>query len=366
MQAGSDRGGSQWSEEATVRTASEIANGELGGVLAAWAGGDTGRRGVAATLNDLAGAAVAIGRQLAAAPLVGGFGESVGTNASGDTKKVLDDIANQLVADALDDELVAAFASEESESVAVRNPSAPLVVAVDPLDGSANLPINGPIGMVFSVRPATGGDPAGALYRPGAEQLAAGFVFFGPATMMALTVGEGTDLYALGPDGATFVRTAASVQIPPRTAIYSVNASNARHWYPEFRSFITDLQAGAEGSLGEDFNMRWYGALVMEALRMLLQGGIYLYPADRRPRFRSGLLRLVYEAHPVAMLIEQAGGVATDGKVRILDKAAGDVHERTPLIFGSADRVEEALARIDVLHRANRAPLFGDRGLLRG
>ena len=339
-------------------------SGTLREVLEAWAGGDALRLACASTVADLARAARDLGDLVASAPLVGGLGDAVGTNASGDTKKALDDLANDIVANALDRSLVAAFGSEESDEVEAWSADAPLVVAVDPLDGSANLAINGPLGMIFSLRPRGEGDPTRALLRPGVEQLVAGFVFFGPATMMALSLGEGTDLYTMDADGE-FRRTTASVRIPSGGSIYSINASNARHWSTAVRAYVADLEAGVDGPLGEDVNMRWYGALVMEALRMLVQGGIYLYPGDARPRYRSGLLRLVYEAHPVAMLIEQAGGVATDGEVRILEKAADDIHDRTPLVFGSSDRVAEAQAYFEGVGAGHRAPLFADRGLFR-
>jgi fructose-1,6-bisphosphatase I len=344
------------------------ADGEtLPEVLTRWVGQEHGRRPVAATIQHLVGAARAIGEQLALAPLVGGLSDAAGTNASGDTKKVFDDIANQMLAHALDEAFVAAYASEESETVALLNRTAPLVVAVDPLDGSGNLNFDAPLGVIFSIRPSVEGDATLAFHRPGCDQLAAGLVLFGAATMLALSVGEGTDLYVLDRDAGVFVRSTKGVRIPPHGTTYAVNGANARHWFPEFRAYVADLQAGADGSRGEDFNTRWYGALVMEVVRMLLEGGVYLYPADERPRFRSGLIRLVYEAHPVALLIEQAGGLATDGATRILDKRAREIHERTPMIFGSIDRVKEALYQLDEANgHAARAPLFNDRGLFRG
>ncbi len=335
--------------------------------LGDWVGSDGGRSPVAQTIEHLAGAALAIGAQLAEAPLIGGLGDAVGTNASGDTKKAFDDVANQILAHALDEKLVAAYASEESDEIAVLDRHAPLVVAVDPLDGSANLTIDGPMGVIFSIRPSVEGDPSRSFHRPGRDQLAAGLVLFGAATMLVLSVGEGTDLYALDRGVGVFVRVTKGVRIPPHGATYAVNSANSRHWFPEFRACVADLQAGADGPRGEDFNTRWHGALVMEVVRMLLEGGIYLYPADERPRFRSGLIRLVYEAHPVALLIEQAGGLATDGTTRILDKRAREIHERTPLLFGSIDRVKETLCQLEGANgTAARAPLFNDRGLFRG
>ena len=239
-------------------------------------------------------------------------------------------------------------------------------MAVDPLDGSGNLAINGPIGLIFSIRPNTG-EPAGSVFlRPGSEQLAAGFVLFGPATLLVLTVRSGTDIYALDPEDGGFVRSTTGIRVPEGTPAYAVNSANARHWSPAFRTYVADLEAGADGLRGRDFNMRWYGALVIEALRVLMRGGIYLYPADHRAKYRSGWLRTVYEAHPVALLMEEAGGSATDGTVRILDRTATDLHERTPLVFGSADKVARVGRYLNGLsYDAERAPLFSNRGLFR-
>jgi fructose-1,6-bisphosphatase I len=338
----------------------------LGTVLSAWADGKEERRAVASTVEALAGAAVAIGRQLAVAPIVGGLDEKLGRNASGDTQKKMDALAHQLVLQSLQAAPVAAVASEEDDHPIVLTAGAPLVVAVDPLDGSGNLAINGPIGLIFSIRPNSGGAPEEVFLRPGNEQVAAGFVLYGPATMLVVTTGAGTDIYVLQPAEQVFVRSTVGIRVPRGTPAYAVNSSNARHWSPEFRSYVADLQAGAEGLRGQDFNMRWYGALVIEALRILIGGGIYLYPADRRPKYRSGWLRLVYEAHPVALLMEQAGGAATDGRERILNKSATNLHQRTPLVFGSADKVARVGRYLDDLsYDAERAPLFAKRGLFR-
>ncbi len=343
-----------------------VRNERLDDVLVAWAQDDEQRHAIARTIVALAKAAVALGHQLETAPLIGGLDETLGTNASGDAQKVLDAEAHRLLLSSLEHAPVAAMASEEDDHSTALTPGAPLVVAVDPLDGSGNLAINGPIGMIFSIRPSTGGAPDDEFLRPGSEQLAAGFFLYGPATLLVVSTGTGTDIYALRPEDEAFVRSTQGIRIPEGTPAYAVNSSNARHWTPEFRAYVADLQAGAEGLRGQDFNMRWYGALVIEALRILYRGGIYLYPADVRPKYRSGWLRLVYEAHPIAFLMEQAGGQATDGHDRILDKTASDLHERTPLVFGSADKVKRVGRYLKSFSRdAEREPLFATRGLLR-
>jgi fructose-1,6-bisphosphatase I len=335
-------------------------------VLAAWAAGTEDREAVASAIVALAAASIEIGRQLAVAPLVGGLDDKVGSNASGDLQSRMDEQAHRVLLDALQATPVAVFASEEHDIPIGLNLGAPLVVAVDPLDGSGNLAINGPIGLIFSIRPNTGEAPESVFLRPGSEQLAAGFVLYGPATLLVLTVRSGTDVYALQPADGTFVRSTEGIRVPEGTADYAVNSANARHWSPGFRTYVADLEAGADGLRGRDFNMRWYGALVIEALRVLMRGGIYLYPADRRAKYRSGWLRTLYEAHPVALLMEEAGGSATDGSERILDKSAKDLHERTPLVFGSADKVARVGRYLNGLsYDAERAPLFSSRGLFR-
>lgn len=331
----------------------------LDDVLADWAAGDESRRAVATTTLTIARAAVSLGRRLGTAGALGG-------PPSGDAQKLADAEAHALYVEALGRAPVAAVLSQESDQVVALRRGAPFVVAIDPLDGSANLALNGPVGSIFSVRPSFCGGDDGEFLRPGTEQVAAGFVLFGPATVLVASVGAGTDVYVLSRDEGHFVRVLKGVRVPLGTPAYSVNAANARHWAPEVRAYIADLQAGAEGVRGRDFDMRWYGALVVEALRILSGGGIYLYPADDRPAYRSGRLRLVYEAHPIAYLVEQAGGHATDGARRVLDKVASGLHARTPLVFGSADKVERLERYLKSLHAdAERHPLFTTRGLFR-
>lgn len=339
-------------------------NGRLGDVLAQWAAGDDFRVAVADTICAIADAAVTLGRRLEISPWASGGAEE--TLTSGHAQKAIDAEAHSLFVQTLGRAPVAAVASEEDDHVVPLRRGAPLVVAIDPIDGSNNLPVNGPVGTIFSIRPSHGGGEADFL-RPGREQVGAGFALYGPATLLVISVGVGTDVYVLRPGDATFVRTVQGARVPLSTPAYSVNSSNARHWAPEVRTYVADLEAGAEGLRGRDFEMRWYGALVIEAFRILKDGGIYLYPADKRPERRSGRLHLVYEAHPIAYLIEQAGGRATDCEERILDKAAPHVHARTPLVFGSADKVDRFGRYLKSLHAdAERHPLFTARGLFRG
>jgi fructose-1,6-bisphosphatase I len=340
--------------------------GRLEDVLVGWAAGDDARGAVASTTLAIARAAVSLGRLLETGESIGEARSAGQTTGTDDSQKKLNAAAHSLFVESLERAPVAAILSEESDPVVALRRGGQLLVALDPLDGSSNLSVDGPVGAIYSIRPSLRGGSEDDFLRPGSEQVAAGFVLFGPATVLAMSVGAGTDIYVLSRDEETFHRALRGVQVPFGTPTYTVNAANARHWSSEVRTYIADLQAGAEGLRGKDFDMRWYGALVIEAFRILTDGGIYLYPADARPAYQSGRLRLVYEAHPIAYLMEQAGGRATDGEERILDKVAPHPHARTPLVFGSADKVERLGRYLKSLHAdAERHPLFGTRGLFR-
>lgn len=343
-------------------------NLSLDGYLAAWAKGDALRQPVAAAVAALAAASTDIAELIASGPLQGQFSKLRNDKSGGDFQTELDVLANGYLIDALRCAPVAAVASEELDVPVTLNPNAPLVVALDPLDGSSNIDTNVSVGTIFSLlpnRPCGGIEPA-AFLRPGREQVAAGYVLYGPQTSLVLTVGAGTDIFTLDRAGGVFVLTKAKVQIPSVSNEFAINASNYRHWAPPVRQWFDDCIAGSEGPRGRDFNMRWIASMVAEAQRILARGGIYAYPGDARQGYRSGRLRLVYEAHPIAFLTEQAGGAASTGCERILDRVAGTLHERVPLIFGSRDEVE----RLD-LHHINpqfvceSSPLFGRRGLYR-
>ncbi|MEM9515196.1 MAG: class 1 fructose-bisphosphatase [Actinomycetota bacterium] len=325
----------------------------------------------AAAIQACAAAAIEIGERIAVHPFDHDpddrDGLRLGTNATGDRQQLLDIVGDAVMARHLDRAGVAAIASEERRDAEFLNPSGGIAVAYDPIDGSKNVTTNAAVGMIFSIRPHPGGDdPAVAFMHDGTTQTAAGLVLYGPATVMALTIGEGTHLFALDPATGRFIAADTDLAIPHGTTEYAINASNRRHWTPEVRQYVNDLVAGASGPRERNFNTRWLGALVGEVIRILRQGGIYLYPADRRATHRQGSLRLVYEAHPVAMLVEQAGGTATDGRQPILACAPSTLHARTPLVFGSPDKVER-FGRYtgDSFGNAETAPLFAGRGLFR-
>jgi fructose-1,6-bisphosphatase I len=240
-------------------------------------------------------------------------------------------------------------------------------VAVDPLDGSSNIDANASIGTIFTVLPALEhNDAPSAFMQRGVNQLAGGFFVYGPQTVLAVTVGAGTQIFTLDRRSGTFLLTHAKVEIPLRTSEYAINDSNTRHWDDPIRTYVEDCRRGKEGPRGRDFNMRWTGSPVADIYRIVSRGGIYLYPGDKRRGFRDGRLRLIYEANPMAWVIEQAGGLASTGRERLLEVTPTSLHQRVPMIAGSRVEVEHAVRLHDGLQiRGERSPLFSRRGLLR-
>jgi fructose-1,6-bisphosphatase I len=335
--------------------------------LDGWAGERGGCADVAATIVHLAAACVGLARLLGQGPLARVIAAGAGRRGrGGDGPARLQLPAHELIAGALRAAPVATMLSRQIEEPATLAAGAPLAVAIDPLEGPCDMDGSAPLGTIFGVLAADPGDPEGAFRRPGTGQLAAGLVIYGPSTSLALTLGEGTDVFTLDPDTGRFERDRVAVSIPTGRAEYAVNAARYRHWAPPIRAYIDDCVAGADGPRGEDFEMRWTGSVVAEAFRILIRGGVCLYPADARPGHGQGGLCLVCQANPIAWLIEQAGGAATDGTRRILELVPECPHQQTWLVFGSRDNVE-CVRRYheDPPFAAHRAPLFGRRGLFR-
>jgi fructose-1,6-bisphosphatase I len=335
--------------------------------LEAWAGTDDLRRAAASTIVVLTTACREIAAFIVAGPLSGNLTVRRRDGSGGDFQTELDLHANELLVKALAGAPIAAVASEEMDVPMPLAPGAPIVVSLDPLDGSSNIETNVSIGTIFSLLPTlpgSGGMEPAAFLRAGREQIAAGYVIYGPHIALALTLGSGTDIFTFDPVQGHFMRTSASVRVPPQTREFAINASNYRHWDAAVRTWFDDCLAGPEGPRGEDFNMRWIASMVAEAHRILVRGGVYLYPGDARQGYRNGRLRLVYEANPIAFLIEQAGGRASTGRDPILDRVPRLLHERAPLTFGACAEVE----RIERYHlgqasKGESSPLFARRGL---
>ncbi|MBN8630944.1 MAG: class 1 fructose-bisphosphatase [Rhodobacterales bacterium] len=286
-----------------------------------------------------------------------------GVNSDGDGQKALDVIADDLFREMLETSPVRHYASEEQEEALTLNAKGSLAVAIDPLDGSSNIDVNVSIGTIFSIFPAAA-TPEDSFLRNAGEQLAAGYIIYGPQCVLAACWGHGVHLYVLDTRTRVFTLIRSGQMIPEDSSEFSINASNYRHWPAPVRAYIDDCVAGADGPRGRNFNMRWIASLVAETHRILTRGGIFLYPADDRKGYERGRLRHVYECAPIAKLICEAGGGATDGSEPILSQTPARLHARTPFVFGSAAKVARVASYHD-LPPAEASALFGKRGLFR-
>ncbi|MEE9273206.1 MAG: class 1 fructose-bisphosphatase [Robiginitomaculum sp.] len=318
------------------------------------------------TVKALAQSAAEISHICARGPLEGALGATTGEeNSDGDQQKTLDVRSDEIVTAALKTAPVAYYASEEQDDIITLDKDMPLAVASDPLDGSSNIDTNVSIGTIFSIFPVAESAQA-SFFRSGAEQICGGFFVYGPQTSLVITTGAGVDTYVLNPDTGVFELAITKMDIAKDSTEFAINASNLRHWDGPICTYIEDCLAGVDGPLGRKHNMRWVGSLVADAGRILTRGGVFLYPSDDRPGYEHGRLRLLYEANPIAFVIEQAGGVATDGGVRILDLTLEELHQRVPLIFGSEKSVQMVARYHHQRSQKTAKPtLFNNRGLPR-
>jgi len=280
----------------------------------------------------------------------GALGEVLGAleseNVQGEVQKKLDVISNEILLEANEwGGHLAAMASEEMEDIHPipnRYPKGEYLLVFDPLDGSSNIDVNVSIGTIFSVLKAPEGmtEPTEKDFlQPGAKQVAAGYALYGPQTLLVLTTGNGVNCFTLDREMGSWVLTQRNMQIPAKTKEFAINSSNQRHWHAPVQRYIGELLAGSTGPRGTDFNMRWIASMVADVHRILNRGGIFMYPADNKDPSKPGRLRLMYEANPMAFIVEQAGGMATDGKKRILDIQPEKLHQRVPVFLGSRDEV---------------------------
>jgi fructose-1,6-bisphosphatase I len=347
----------------TTATLDAVLNSYVG------SGGDLRRDAIATTIRQLAQAAVKVRNTINQGALGRAFAGTRGTNHDGDVQKDLDVFADDIFLDAMRHAPVRLYASEELDQPVLLNTDADLAIAIDPLDGSSNIDTNVSIGTIFSLLPATGApdeNPAASFLQPGTNLLGAGFFIYGPQLALVLSLGSGTHVFVQSARLGTFVQAYESRIVPPRAHEFAINAANYRHWDEAVRLYVDDCLKGTEGPRERDFNMRWIASLVADCYRILMRGGVFLYPGDQRRGYASGRLRLVYEAIPIAYLIEQAGGAATDTIERILDIHPQSLHQRTPLVFGSAREVARITRyHLDPSSIGERSPLFGHRGLFR-
>ncbi len=322
---------------------------------------------------EIALACKAVANRVALGGLGGTSGRIDRTNVHGEVQHTLDVLANDCFLRAGERSgHLAGMASEELEEPYVLPPACPrgrYLLVFDPLDGSSNIDVNVSVGSIFSVlhapEPGVDATTQGFL-QPGTAQVCAGYALYGPATMLVLTTGRGVHAFTLDPALGEFVLTRESIQVPRQAGEFAINASNRRFWEPAVRRYVDECLAGRSGPRHKDFTMRWIASLVAETHRILTRGGVFLYPRDTKDPARPGRLRLLYEANPVAFLVEQAGGAASTGRERILDILPSELHQRVPFVFGAQSEV----ALIDRYHREHNdhphgSPLYGERGLFR-
>ncbi|EPC9158828.1 class 1 fructose-bisphosphatase [Acinetobacter baumannii] len=297
---------------------------------------------LAQVIDTIAATCKTIDQALQKGALAGILGSAGNENVQGETQKKLDVISNDYLIDALKvHPHVGGLASEELDDFTPAQENGEYLVLFDPLDGSSNIDINMCVGTIFSILPAKNAvTQAQDFMQAGTQQVAAGYVLYGPSTMMALTVGNGVAFFTLDPETQTFLLTTENVQVSADTEEFAINASNQRHWEQPVKQYIEELLAGKTSVREKDFNMRWVACMVGDVHRILCRGGIFLYPYDLKDPKKAGRLRLMYEANPMSMLIEQAGGASTTGRVRILEIEPTELHQRVPVIIGSKNEVE--------------------------
>ena len=330
---------------------------------------------LAGLLVDVAAAIKAISAMTARGALGTSLGVTAARNAAGDEQKPLDLESNEAMLRHCEwGGLVAGLASEEMEApyaIPAEYPRGPYLLVFDPLDGSSNIDVNVAVGTIFSVlQHARAEAPAESDFlQKGTQQVAAGYAIYGPATMLVLTVGKGTHGFTLDREIGNFILTHPDLRIPEDTSEFAINTSNERFWEPPVARYVSECKAGKTGIRARDFNMRWIASMVAEVHRILIRGGVFMYPKDTKDPSKPGRLRLAYEVNPIGMVIEQAGGMASTGRRRILEIAPAALHERVPVILGSKNEV----ARIERYHHEYDrgedkpfvSPLFNERSLYR-
>jgi len=327
--------------------------------------------GFTGLINDVRLACKRIARVIGKGALSDALGAAGTTNVQGETQMKLDVLANDIFVRTNEwGGQLMGMLSEEMEDpypIPAEYPRGKYLLLFDPLDGSSNIDVNVSVGSIFSVLRCPEGvaEPTERDFlQPGTQQVCAGYAIYGPSTMLVLTTGRGVNGFTLDREIGEFMLTHPDITIEPDTAEFAINASNSRHWEPAIKRYVNECLAGQAGPRGRDFNMRWIASLVAETHRILMRGGVFMYPRDRKDPSKAGRLRLLYEANPIGFLIEQAGGRASTGHQPILEVQPQAAHERIGFVFGARNEVE----RIERYHRDHNefeydAPLFGTRGL---
>ena len=302
-------------------------------------------------IEVVARACKAIAVNVGKGALAGVLGSNDTENVQGEVQKKLDVISNEILMEANEwGGHLAGMASEEMETfheIPNRYPKGEYLLLFDPLDGSSNIDVNVSIGTIFSVLKSS--DELGPVTEksfllPGTQQVAAGYAVYGPTTLLVLTVGTGVHCFTLDREMGSWVLTQSNMMIPAETKEFAINMSNMRHWDAPVKRYIDELLLGETGPRGKNFNMRWVASMVADVHRIMTRGGVFMYPSDKRATHRAGHLRLMYEANPMSLIVEQAGGAASTGKERILDVKPGKLHERVSVFLGSKSEVDRIAA----------------------
>lgn len=312
--------------------------------------GSRDRPGLHSLTLQISKAVVTIAGMISKGALAGVLGSLESENVQGETQKKLDVLADEAFINALKQAgCVLGLASEENEQplILCKDGADHGYLAVfDPLDGSSNIDVNVSVGSIFSVYAGPAARPANLqdFLKPGREQLLAGYAVYGPATMLVISFGQGTHGFTLDPETGKFCLTHPSMRVSDQSSEFAINASNERFWEPPIHRYIDECKKGQIGCRAKDFNMRWVGSMVADVHRILMRGGVFVYPRDMRDPLKPGRLRLMYEAKPMALVIEQAGGMASTGRERLLELLPNHIHQRVPVVLGSRDEVERILS----------------------
>jgi len=329
-----------------------------------------------ALLDHVQKACKAIARLAAQGALKKPATHNLGVKARGEEQMLLDVLANSAMISGGEESGQLCGMPSEEMTAPYRIPEwrrcGRYLLIFDPLNGSSNIDVDMTVGTIFSILRAPEGvtEPGiGAFLQPGMQQVAAGYAIYGPATMLVMSLGAGADAFTLDPDSGSFILTHPNLRIRETAREFAVNASNRRFWELPVRRYFDECIEGAAGPRGVDFNMRWIGSLVAEVHRILIRGGVFLYPRDSKDPEKADRLRLIYEANPMAMLVEQAGGAASTGRQRILEIIPHELHQRIPVVLGARLEVERLVRYHEAYDRGEdiifEAPLFHSRSLFR-
>ncbi|MCF6325125.1 MAG: class 1 fructose-bisphosphatase [Gammaproteobacteria bacterium] len=301
-------------------------------------------------LNDIVSACKVISNLVEKGAINGMSGAAESENIQGETQKKLDIITNDVfIASNEWAGHLAAMASEEEDDIypiPAQYPKGKYLMSFDPLDGSSNIDVNISVGTIFSITKCPEGIESPTkedFLIPGTEQICAGYALYGPSTMLVLTTGNGVNGFTLDRNIGEFILTHPNMTIPEDTREFAINSSNQRFWEAPVKKYVDECMQGAEGPRGENFNMRWVASMVAEVHRILVRGGIFMYPKDTKDPTKAGKLRIMYEANPMSMIVEQAGGLSHTGYERIMEIKPTDIHQRVPVILGSKNEVERVV-----------------------